>query len=226
MFFMKDITDLIAIHDMVASRRVRERSKNTPGEISKSGRNLDVLRRAGIILLITAWETFVEDLLRAMFLERLESANNPSDLQRTFNTIACVWLEERKRNNQSINPPELLLWAGEGWKKMILDNFKNELAALNTPNSENVKKLFSRYLGEKDITQYWQSSKTPGIPASARLDDLIKRRGALVHRGEALMTPNVTITKQELDDAKSLVGDLVEQTAKAMGISTLRSQLD
>lgn len=47
----------------------------------------DTLRRAGIVLLVTAFETFVEDKLRNSFKKRINNISNPGQIPTMFKNI-------------------------------------------------------------------------------------------------------------------------------------------
>ena len=48
--------------------------------------------RSGIILTVTAWETFIEDTLKAHFIYRIKNATKPDDVLSTFNAVAAAWI--------------------------------------------------------------------------------------------------------------------------------------
>src|SRR5947209_3115977 len=66
---------------------------------------LEVLKRAGIIVSITAWETYIEDSITAQFEDRIKKASHPSEIQSAFNLVAQEWLGPTPK------PPDLAKWA-------------------------------------------------------------------------------------------------------------------
>lgn len=144
----------------------------------RSRTELAVFKRAGIILAVTAWESYIEDVLCAAFAGRLREATKPSDIEATFNMVANAWLDSQSRKPR---PHDLARWAGESWKTLIQEKFDEETRTLNTPNSANIKKLSKRYLG-LDLTERWKWKGVSSAKACTRLDKLIQLRGRLVHR--------------------------------------------
>lgn len=170
----------------------------------KADQDTEVFKRAGIILTVTAWETFIEDTLTLHFEKRMKEAQTPGDIESTFNELARVWID----NQKSIHPPDIVKWTGEGWKNILLGRFNNEIARFNTPNSENIKKFFKRYL-DLDVENSWQWRGMTPQTACQKLDKLIELRGELVHRGR---NPSVDETKVDRDQLLEMIA-LVEQLA-------------
>jgi hypothetical protein len=83
--FMCDIVDLISFHDTVQSRR-----KTTGGGMFRKGRNPEVLRRATIIMLVTAWETFIEDFLRIEFQKRSDASMTEAHVNQFNSEVATL----------------------------------------------------------------------------------------------------------------------------------------
>src|ERR1035441_10622933 len=155
---MGDVKELLRHHDTETNRR--------PGRPSS---RLEVLKRAAIIMSITAWESFIEDTIRACATSRLEDARCPADVGKWFNSVARRWLERKPK------PPDLGTWAGAGWKTMLRDQLEDDLRSLNTPDSKNVANLSVRYLGV-DITTKWHWGRTTSTVAAKQLDGLIRDR--------------------------------------------------
>ena len=147
--------------------------KRHPGRPS---RQLEVFKRAAVILSVTAWESFIEDAIRAWAVFLLERAESPADVQKWFNSVAAGWL------NDSPKPPALASWTAREWKALLRQKLEKDLRALNTPDSENIRGLSRRYL-ELDLTVNWSWPRTTSRAACKRLDDLIGLRGELVHNG-------------------------------------------
>ncbi|MGQ0604862.1 MAG: HEPN domain-containing protein [Anaerolineales bacterium] len=174
--------------------------------------NLEVLKRAGIILTVTAGETFIENILIAQFEARLGQALNPDTMRETFNFVAQTWLDTKPK------PPDLDQWAGEGWKKLMLARFMHDIEGLNTPSNSNIRKLFARYLGI-DITSRWKWSRVSATQACQKLDRLIELRGNLAHKGkDHLFDRKASVLRRQLTEAIILVAHLADCTGKALGI--------
>jgi hypothetical protein len=197
-FAMEDVKRLMAIHD--AQR---------PPKAGRPSRQLEVFKRAAIILTVTAWESFIEETIQACTESKLAKATSPFDIQSTFNSVAEEWLGNNPK------PPELIKWVGQGWKSIIEEKLKKDLAKLNSPTSEQVRALSKRYLNI-DITAHWGWQAMSPKTAAARLDEVIKLRGALVHKGPALFGTS-SVSRNNVNQASGLITKLVECTERTLG---------
>lgn len=179
---------------------------------------LEVLKRAGLVLAVTAWETFIEDTLEEQFEKRLSLAKTPKDIESTFNSVAEAWLQRAQQQRAPVKPPDLEKWTLDGWKGIIREKFEKDLAELNTPSSSNVRELFKRYLAINDLTQSWRWRGVSSTKACKKLDDLIRLRGRLVHRGRALFASKASVRRGEVVDAVELLERLVEKTEAKLGV--------
>ncbi len=207
-FALQDVRSLLNVHD---SRTERRRGK--PNE------SLEVLKRSGLILTVSAWETFVEDSLIEQMTKRLENASTPQELLSTFNSVAQAWLTP-STDKKRPKPSDLVSWTGDGWKKMIMDRLRDEVRALNTPDSKNLKPLFDKYLGLK-VETAWRWCSVTADDACRKLDTLIALRGNVVHRSKSILPEksSVRVRRAQLVDAMVLVQNLAQSTEKAMSVA-------
>jgi hypothetical protein len=196
-----DVEHLLELHD------VENRRKH-----GHSNPYLEVLKRAGIILTVTTWETFIEDALEEAVRARLDRAQDPKEMIGTFNAVATDWLN----NKGNVKPPNLLRWTQDGWKSVIGEQFHREIARLNSPHSRHIMEITKRYLSH-DLTQAWHWQRCPQTLACKRLDNLIKRRGALVHRSRDILEVGTAVNRDYLVSSIDLLKHLVERTEKALG---------
>ncbi len=198
---MGDVAILLKTHDAETKRAA-----------GRPDRSLEVFKRTGVILTVTAWEAYIEDTLTEQFNKRLKEAVAPVEISGTFNSVAQAWLNSRPK------PPDVSKWIGTGWKDAILEKFQHDVLALNTPSSENLKVLFERYL-DLDITKHWKWRNTSSSKACQKLDALIRLRGELVHRGKNLFELKDKVRRSDLVDARHLTEKLVECTDIALKIA-------
>src|SRR5260370_21013950 len=184
----------------------------------RPSRSLEVFKRTGVILAVTAWEAYIEDTLTQQFQERLQKAVAPDAIKSTFNSVSQAWLSSAPK------PPDLAKWAGDGWKNVILEKFQHDIFALNTPNSDKLKNLFERYFN-LDITKYWKWQKISSNTACQKLDALIKLRGELVHKGKEIFESKAKVRRSNLVEAQSLVQRLVECTDLALNIAPVEKEI-
>jgi hypothetical protein len=89
----------------------------------------EVLKRTSVVLLVTAWESYIEDMLGLHVNHKLETARVPSDMPKAFNTIAHNWYDAiaNKQSNHP-TPPDFKKWTGDNWKKLIQEKLKDDLS--------------------------------------------------------------------------------------------------
>ncbi len=201
---MTDVTILLRLHD-----------RATGGARGRPPRELEVFKRAGIILAVTAWESYVEDALRLAFAHRLKAAEQPSDVESAFVSTAEGWLGSQGKRPK---PTELATWTGKKWKNMIRAAFDRDVSSLNTPDARNIRKLSRTYVGT-DITEHWRWRRVSPASAAERLRHLIDLRGRLVHRGRDLFERRQAARRRDLTGAMALVRRLVVCTNRALGRS-------
>jgi len=180
--------------------------------------DLEALKRAALILTVTAWESFVEGTVLRELRQRLQEATSPLDVQSTFNAVAHQWLVPQE--SKKPKPPDLAKWAGDGWKKLITTSLANDLDRFNTPGSANVRELFKRYLG-LDVTRHWSWQRTSADLACSQLDKLIRERGAAVHRARTIHSSTPAepgVKRAAVVHALNLTYNLVDRTEHALGV--------
>ncbi|RYD17698.1 MAG: hypothetical protein EOP88_25205 [Verrucomicrobiaceae bacterium] len=152
-------------------------------QVKPPPRNAEVLKRAGLIMALTAWETFVEDRVQ----------------------------EEVMRNPQVVE--------GSLTGKFMQAKLEEELKRFHNPASDKTRKLFQDYLG-LDVTPHW---KWPGYdPAAAKkkLDELLGKRGDIVHRSKVPDAGGPSkphpVKRDDLETAIRFLKSLVEATDRAL----------
>jgi hypothetical protein len=144
--------------------------------------NLEVFKRSSVILMVTAWESFVEDMLGLHINHRLNIAQSPDDISKAFNAVANSWyIAILNKYDNHPKPDDFKKWTGDNWKELIREKLREDLVSLNTPKSKNISNLSKRYLGV-DITQQWNMPRITAQQASGKLDQIIEMRGEITHR--------------------------------------------
>lgn len=159
----------------------------------RNAKDKDTVRRAAIILLVTAFETFVEGKLRDSFLIRMEKVSKPNDVKMLFNDVVYSWIYEQKRK-----PEEIQKFIEDGWKQIIINNFEKEIRNLNTPNSTSLVRLYKKFLG-KELKLVLVYRGMSFVRICENLDALIALRGEVTHRSRKLFDDKkVIIIENEL----------------------------
>lgn len=137
---------------------------------------IEVLKRAALILGVTAWETYLEDLLNETFGPLLRTTESPTALPSAFDQVAKRWL----KNPESLSATGLTSWTGDRWREHFQNFFDGEIRAHNTPNSKNARKLFRTFLNI-DLATIWKWRGYNFEAACKRLDEMVTKRGAITH---------------------------------------------
>ena len=145
------------------------------------GRNRHLTKpvlKASIILMTSALEAFVEDLILESAEELLAAIDDPEQLPK------LVKQDIIRRMDSGKDHLRWWLLAGDGWRKAYLDEVQHCCEGLNTPNSKNIRRLFKMTLGVDDVTEWWGWQGMRPSQAAAKLDRLISLRGTLAHGRE------------------------------------------
>lgn len=202
-YAIQDVDRLIELYDQISR-----------GKLTTAARRSSALKRAAVILSVTTWETYIEDIIRERFELRLKDQTSPEDFRSALCLGAQVWL------NGNPAPPDILKWTGDAWKETVRWQLSQDLQKLNTPNTQNIRKLTKHYLGD-DLTAHWKWRGVSPSSAQQRLDELIKLRGEFAHRARDVYSLRALIRKEKATRALSLVRKLVDATDNYFGISII-----
>lgn len=138
----------------------------------KRGRkNLGHLTRSAVVMLCAAWERYNEDLL----LESIDIiCSNINDINMLNDGIKDTISSKVKSDSHNRKPIEL---AGLGWKNVWKNYAEEETRLLNTPKGNQLRQLYSTYLGIPDYTRLWT------INNSIEIDRFVSDRGNIAHNG-------------------------------------------
>jgi hypothetical protein len=203
-----DAVILLTIHDQA-----------TGGKAGRPKRELAALKRSALILAVTAWESFVEDTVTEHLKTLLAKNKAPETMSSVFNAIAHEWSDPNRSGTRK--PPEYRQWTGDGWKTIITHSLQKYLESFHTPNTENVRTLFTRYLSV-DPTKQWSWQAVGPAKAQKQLDALIKVRGGVVHRGRTIhpsSMPVKDVDRGTVVKALNLVYNLVYSTEVSLGVA-------
>jgi hypothetical protein len=183
---------------------------------NQSNMNLEVFKRSSVILIVTAWESFVEDMLGLHINHRLNDAKSPTDISKAFNTVANNWyVAIINRYDNHPKPNDFTKWTGDNWKELIREKLREDLISLNTPKSKNISDLSKRYLGV-DVTQKWNIERTNAIQVSERLDQIIELRGEITHRIVNYFEARSSIRQSDLAGNLNFVEQLAKRTENVL----------
>lgn len=167
-----EVDRLLSIHS--------ELTGNGPGR----KRNVQVLNKSALVLLLACWEAYVEDMAKNCFEFMLNNASAPTVFE---DYVLAIAAKEIKQGTTQ----ELWALAGSGWRNALAahkDKILNKYivkGSFNTPSAENIDKLFSELVGLKGVSKEWHWPSMPSDKAVEKLAELIDRRGEVAHRVEA-----------------------------------------
>lgn len=168
----------------------------TPGRGRK--RDVEILHKSSIVLLVACWESFVEDLAEQSLYFMIDKAKDHSVFPDNI-------LERVASKHQGKKAWDL---AGGGWKGALRSNFKEVLArttgTLNTPRTQQVNELFNKTIGLSRISSSWSWPGNSITKNEKTLDDLITLRGSIAHRVKA----STSVQKKHVVTYKDFIGRL------------------
>lgn len=142
---------------------------------------MEVLFRAAIVLMVSQWEAYVEDICSEGLDHLVRNVRDASSLPKEIKRQVAAEVKAAK--------DEIEVWklADEGWRKFIqtrLGTMKETRdRSFNSPKSQNIADFFRKALGIEDVRKSWTFDGLAPQDASAWLDALIEVRGQIAHRG-------------------------------------------
>ena len=188
----KDIEALWGLHT--------EKSGATKGR--KYG--VEVLNKSVIVFVCAAWEAYCEDVL----LEAVVHLSNDCTHIQLPEKVKAI-IGEGLQEDKNLKAPWSL--AGEGWKTCFQENAEIRVNKLNTPNPNNLEKLFEQSLGLKGLCETWKWQGCSNTQAKNKLIGFIKLRGAIAHR----LKPDKAVHKKsgkEFFSHISIIADFIDET--------------
>ena len=187
----KEVMRLIDIHAEITGSRPGRR------------RNVQVLNKSAIMLLVACWEAYVEDLATNVFDHMLSVAKSPSVFPDYVLSIAGKPIAK----SGSLN-----IWslADDGWKQALITHRDRILekyvvkGSFNTPSAANIDRLNSELFGLETTSENWFWKGFSTDMAKQKLQDLIDLRGEIAHR----VTTSREVYKKDVDGYKKFIWKL------------------
>lgn len=143
----------------------------------------DVLFRSAIVLLVSHWEAYIEDIceeaLQLIVKEAPSSKALSDDIKRHI-------ARELKESKNELEPWKI---ADGGWRQLLtvrlgqMKDARNRI--FNSPKTSNVSDFVERTLGLKNIQSNWKLEDYSAADCAEKLDELIEIRGSIAHRGKS-----------------------------------------
>jgi len=154
---MKDVTRIIESHTAL--------SGGVPGR-----KGLRHLTRGGVLLLCSAWELYLEDVLSEAVKFACEKSAAPDELPKDVKKTIAAFVKESPHELKS------LAMAGDGWKSVYQEAAQIKIDAVNTPKPGIINPIFKKFLGIDQISSCWHHGEQA-------VKDFVTARGDIAHRG-------------------------------------------
>ncbi|MCY4172710.1 MAG: HEPN domain-containing protein [Cyanobacteria bacterium MAG CAR3_bin_5] len=182
------------------------------GQSGRPGRRpeqIQVLHRAAIVMITACWQAYVEDLFRENFERLLNSFDNPKKIPDAIKEDIY-----NNRNDTGHVREREYVWefAGNGWKEIILEEWKNKkLDNFNTPSNKKVDSLF-KYLGLRNISARWCWEGINSERVIEKLNKYLTIRHKIVHGQKDDRNYNLKPNKNNVREYLNHVEKLIEKT--------------
>lgn len=190
----EEVLRLVAIHEQLTG--------TGPGR----RHNVQILNKTAIVLLIATWEAFVEDLAEGALQFLIHNATDHNAFPRNV-------LEIIGASRGGLKAWDL---AGEGWKQVLRDNFKEivnrTIRSFNSPKTTQVNDLFEKTIGLVKISSSWRWQGAKSEMTSKKLDELVSLRGEIAHRVKATRE----VHKGDVRNAEDLIVRICTASSNAV----------
>jgi hypothetical protein len=97
-----------------------------------------------------------------------------------------------------------------GWKNIIHDKFKEDIRRFNTPNANNINRLFKLYCKTPDVMSQCAWDKMSAEEVTKELARFIEIRGDVVHRGKRIVSDYRMVSDTEVRQAIVFFENLIK----------------
>lgn len=201
---IKKIEDTINDYENIG-RALRKPNKEIDENISDG---IDVLNRSAIVLMVSLWEAYIEDICSEALAHIVKNVRNPVKLPKEIKKQVAKEIKEEK------NEIQMWLLAEDGWRKYVQERLikYKEIRDKNftSPKSTPTEIFIYNVLGLENITSKWDFKEINLTPKKCieKLDKLVVTRGEIAHRGVV----KETITKDWLLDNVKFLQKIVGRT--------------
>ena len=150
----------------------------------KGKQGLGHLTRSGVVMLCAAWEIYIESLIEESIEVLLAHVDSPKSLPLTVQKELSKAVKTAKHE---LKPLDL---AGDGWRLVYTQRAKVLLSGFNTPKTGPIETLFKKLIGYKVISEDFSED------LAAQVDDFVKARGEIAHKGREAKYIRINQLKQ------------------------------
>lgn len=181
--------------------------------------------RSAVVLMVAAWEQFIEQLAVNTVQTLTDRLRNPDPLPEKVKDVIALRSVTEDRNNVRRFSRTVWQFADRGWKKAYIQFCERLTEKFNTASVENTKKVFFNVLGVDDVTAHWVFNSLSAEDCAGRLDDLVDMRHDIAH-GANSRTAELTDTYvTNLIEFTANIADLTSQTVFENASTIWREQV-
>lgn len=196
-----DIRQLLAVY-----RTAKLLWKDDPEDFPEG---LEVLFRSAVVLMVSSWEAYIEDVCSEALEHLVTHAADASALPKSVRQQIAFELKSSKN--------EFDIWkiADSGWKELL----RSRLASMkegrdrgfNSPKSQQTSDFFKNAIGIDDIQKSWGFDLLEPMASSEKLDALVALRGEIAHRGRIKDRLDIDFVSDHLKFLKKLASNTGEK---------------
>ncbi|MGK9167066.1 hypothetical protein KXR53_12245 [Inquilinus limosus] len=196
------------------ARRLIEIHEECTGNSRGRRHGYDALNRSAIILTVAAWEGFVEDLLQGAVGHIARKAASPSVIPENVRESMVTFLYEKNGWSKLNGTTKSEIWSlsGRGWRTKYIEYARHRANSLNTPNHDNIRKMYSSVLGLADCSANWGTGRWTTSKYVQKLEDLLTLRHKIAHGSIGEETVGKRLAKGSI----SLVEHIAKQTNRSV----------
>ena len=183
--------------------------------------DVEVLNKAGIVLITSFWEAYCEDIAAEGLEHLLKHTNSASALPLDLQRIVA--------KNLKADQHDLAVWklADDGWRNVLTERLaelqEERNRKLNTPKTVQIDELFMRALGIPRVSSRWYWNNMPRERAIQKLDRYVELRGEIAHRGRAASSVKKSQVVDYYSHVKLLVGKTGGEVSRVLKNATGRA---
>jgi hypothetical protein len=147
-------------------------SHSVLNHVGRGRRGLGHITRSGIFMLCAAWEVYHEELIKESVRIIADKTPLPKDLPKPVRSKLILHYDSFQDRSK------LLSIAGDGWKSTFINCCDNVVDKMNTPNVQNLNKLYKDFMGIEIISTFWSIE-------DEKIDKFISIRGDIAHNGSS-----------------------------------------
>jgi len=174
--------------------------EDEPGDFPEG---MDVLFRSAVVLMVSHWEAYIEDICGEALEHLVKHSKDSSALPKAIKQQVASEILASKNKLEAWN------LADDGWQKLL----RARLAAMkvgrdrgfNSPKAQQTKEFVSNTVGIDDVTKSWTLKKTDPKSSAKKLDALVAVRGEIAHRGRIKEKLNMDYIAEHIAFLRGLV---------------------